>query len=186
MITLGYVSSDLSDDERGLLVAPSRGSGSGVIVDSDGYIVTNAHVIEGAHRIQVEIATPRSPDDGDHHSILKPPSRLLPARVVATDDETDLAVIKIEATGLPTLDFASYYIPLNHQAYGLALAEAKKGGAVIAYGNFLTILLNFILLAFIVFQMVRFINRIRAPAAVVVVDPEEVLLLREIRDSLKR
>jgi large conductance mechanosensitive channel len=84
------------------------------------------------------------------------------------------------------LDFASYYIPLNHQAYGLALAEAKKGGAVIAYGNFLTVLLNFIILAFVIFQMVRFINRLQRPAQVAVIVPEDVVLLREIRDSLKR
>lgn len=84
------------------------------------------------------------------------------------------------------LDFASYYLPLNGQPYGLPLAEAKKAGAVLAYGNFLTILLNFIILAFIIFQMVRLVNRMRKPEEeVVVVAPEEVVLLREIRDSLK-
>jgi large conductance mechanosensitive channel len=88
------------------------------------------------------------------------------------------------------LDFASYYLPLNGQPYGLPLAEAKKAGAVLAYGNFLTILLNFLILAFVIFQMVRLMNRMRngfqrQEAEVVVVAPEEVLLLREIRDSLK-
>lgn len=85
------------------------------------------------------------------------------------------------------LDFASYYIPLNNQASGLALAEAKKAGAVLAYGNFITILINFAILAFIIFQMVRLINKVRKvepppPAAT----PEDVVLLREIRDSLKK
>lgn len=86
------------------------------------------------------------------------------------------------------LDFASYYVPLNGQATGLALAEAKKGGAVIAYGNFLTVALNFIILAFIIFLMVRAINRLQRPVPVVVeaVTPEDVVLLREIRDSLRR
>ena len=87
------------------------------------------------------------------------------------------------------LDFASYYLPLNGQASGLALGEAKKLGAVLAYGNFLTVLLNFIILAFVIFQMIRLMNRLRrsAPEQVVVVaDPEEVLLLRDIRDSLRR
>jgi len=87
------------------------------------------------------------------------------------------------------LDFANYYIPLNNQAYHLPLAEAKKAGAVLAYGNFLTILLNFVLLAFVIFQMVRLINRVRGPheaaAAKPAVTPEDILLLREIRDSLK-
>ena len=88
------------------------------------------------------------------------------------------------------LDFANYYLPLNGQSMALPLAEAKKAGAVLAYGNFLTILLNFIILAFIIFQMVRFMNRLRAetePAAVAEAPtPEDVLLLREIRDALKK
>ena len=87
------------------------------------------------------------------------------------------------------LDFANYYIPLNNQGTTLALAEAKKAGAVIAYGNFLTILLNFVILAFIIFQMVRLMNRLRARSEAQAPDAapaEEVVLLREIRDSLKR
>jgi large conductance mechanosensitive channel len=84
------------------------------------------------------------------------------------------------------LDFANYYVPLNGQGSALPLAEAQKAGAVLAYGNFLTILLNFILLAFVIFQMVRFVNRIRKPAEVTAVEAEEILLLRDIRDSLKK
>ena len=84
------------------------------------------------------------------------------------------------------LDFSNYYFPLNGQASALTLVEAKKAGAVFAYGNFLTISLNFLILAFIIFQMVRMINKLRgdvpdAPAA----DPENTVLLREIRDALK-
>ena len=60
------------------------------------------------------------------------------------------------------LDFSSYYIPLAGQASGLALEEAKKAGAVFAYGNFITILVNFILLAFIIFMMVKQVNRLRS------------------------
>ena len=92
------------------------------------------------------------------------------------------------------LDFASYYLPLNGQPYGLPLAEAKKAGAVLAYGNFFTILLNFVILAFVIFQMVRLMNRLRSPfskeeeaaAAAAAPPTEEVVLLREIRDALKR
>ena len=84
------------------------------------------------------------------------------------------------------LDFANYYLPLNGQGLDLTLAEAKKLGAVIAYGNFLTVLLNFVILAFIIFQMIRMMNRLRAPEPVAsAATAEEVLLLREIRDSLK-
>ncbi|TCS37237.1 large conductance mechanosensitive channel [Paucimonas lemoignei] len=89
------------------------------------------------------------------------------------------------------LDFSSYYLPLNNQGTQLPLAEAKKLGAVFAYGNFLTILLNFIILAFIIFLMVRLINRAKkrepeAPAETALATPEDILLLREIRDSLKK
>ena len=92
------------------------------------------------------------------------------------------------------LDFASYYLPLNGQPYGLPLAEARKAGAVLAYGNFFTILLNFVILAFVIFQMVRLMNRLRSPfskeeeaaAAAAAPPTEEVVLLREIRDALKR
>jgi len=86
------------------------------------------------------------------------------------------------------LDFSAYYVPLAGQAAGLPLAEAKKLGAVFAYGNFITILVNFIILAFIIFMMVKQMNRLKKeePAPPPAAPPEEVQLLREIRDSLKR
>jgi large conductance mechanosensitive channel len=86
------------------------------------------------------------------------------------------------------LDFSSYYIGLNGQPGGLPLAEAKKAGAVFAYGNFITVLLYFTILAFIIFLMVKQINRLKreAPAAAPAATPEDIVLLREIRDSLKR
>jgi len=94
------------------------------------------------------------------------------------------------------LDFSNYYLPLNNQGMNLTLAEARKAGAVLAYGNFLTILLNFIILAFIIFQMVRLINKARAlsfgsqqemeEAAPAAPPSEDILLLREIRDALRR
>lgn len=89
------------------------------------------------------------------------------------------------------LDFGNYYLPLNGQSAALSLAEAKKLGAVLAYGNFLTILLNFVILAFIIFQMVRILQKARrkdVPATLAEPAPpaEDVLLLREIRDALKK
>ena len=95
------------------------------------------------------------------------------------------------------LDFSNYYLALAGQTAGLPLLEAKKLGAVFAYGSFITVALNFIILAFIIFVMVRQMNRLSAntlitaaPAAteappVPPITPEDVLLLREIRDSLK-
>lgn len=98
-------------------------------------------------------------------------------------------IMPIVSTIFGGLDFASYYIGLKGQPAGLSLLEAKKMGAVFAYGNFLTILLNFLILAFIVFQMVRLINRMRRTEPVVpvaIATTEDVLLLREIRDALRR
>jgi len=84
------------------------------------------------------------------------------------------------------LDFSNYFIPLAGQA-ATNLADAKKAGAVFAYGNFITVALNFVILAFIIFLMIRQINRLKrdAPAAPAA-PPEDVVLLREIRDALKK
>ncbi|WP_022981036.1 large conductance mechanosensitive channel protein MscL [Ideonella sp. B508-1] len=103
---------------------------------------------------------------------------------------TDL-IMPLVGRAIGGLDFSNYFVQLSG-APAATLAEAKKAGAVFAYGNFLTVLLNFVILAFIIFVMVRQINRLRkanepAPApAPEPVTPEDVLLLREIRDALKR
>lgn len=85
------------------------------------------------------------------------------------------------------LDFANYYLPLNNQDPSLPLVEAQKLGAVFAYGNFITILINFLILAFIIFQMVRILGKLKRnePPAEAPATPEDIVLLREIRDSLK-
>lgn len=86
------------------------------------------------------------------------------------------------------LDFSNYFIGLAGQAAGLTLAEAKKGGAVFAYGSFITVALNFIILAFIIFLMIKQMNRLKkdAPPAAPAATPEDIILLREIRDNLKK
>ncbi|MFO1286444.1 MAG: large conductance mechanosensitive channel protein MscL [Rubrivivax sp.] len=85
------------------------------------------------------------------------------------------------------LDFNNYFIPLAGQA-ATNLADAKKAGAVFAYGSFITIVLNFAILAFIIFLMVKQMNRLKreAPPAPPAAPPEDVVLLREIRDALKK
>ncbi len=85
------------------------------------------------------------------------------------------------------LDFSNYFVPLAGQT-ATTLVEAKKLGAVFAYGNFITVAINFVILAFIIFMMVRQVNRMKneAPAAPPAAPPEDVLLLREIRDALKK
>lgn len=85
-------------------------------------------------------------------------------------------------------DFSNMYIPLNGQASTLALVEAKKLGGVFAYGNFITVAINFIILALIIFIMVKQMNKMKkaVPPPAPAPTPDDVLLLREIRDSLKK
>jgi len=88
-------------------------------------------------------------------------------------------------------DFSNFFMPLGTVPEGVAMAlvEVKKAGVpVFAYGNFLTILLNFIILAFIVFMLVKQVNRLKkeAPPPAPPATPEDVMLLREIRDSLRK
>ncbi len=87
-----------SDGSRAGFFAQRSGNGSGVIVDPSGYIVTNAHVIAGSRDIDVSILNPALGGGRAAH-------KHYPARVIGIDKETDLAVLKIEATGLPTLSF---------------------------------------------------------------------------------
>lgn len=88
------------------------------------------------------------------------------------------------------LDFSSMLIVLGDNPNKLtALADLKKAGiATLAYGNFITILINFIILAWIIFMMVKAMNSMKKaePAPAPAPTPEEVVLLREIRDSLKK
>lgn len=88
------------------------------------------------------------------------------------------------------LDFSNYYIPLNGQGTHLVLVEAKKAGGVIAYGNFITVSVGFVILAFVIFQMVKLVNALKKPEPAAEQAPEataeDILLLREIRDSLKK
>jgi large conductance mechanosensitive channel len=85
------------------------------------------------------------------------------------------------------LDFSNYFIPLAGQT-ATNLVDAKKAGAVFAYGSFITVAINFAILAFIIFMMVKQINRLKkeAPPSAPAAPPEDIVLLREIRDSLKR
>jgi serine protease Do len=91
-----------SDGARADLIRPQRASGSGVIVDPGGYIVTNAHVVRGAQQLRVEL-----PSSVSGRSILAAPGRMVDATVVGLDLETDLAVIKVAAEPLPVLLFGN-------------------------------------------------------------------------------
>ena len=85
------------------------------------------------------------------------------------------------------LDFSNYFIPLSSKVTATALVDAKKQGAVLAWGSFLTIVLNFMIIAWVLFLCIKAINQLKtAEAAPEAAAPsKEVQLLTEIRDALK-
>jgi large conductance mechanosensitive channel len=91
------------------------------------------------------------------------------------------------------INFSELYIQLSppvKPVEGAATYESltKAGASLLAYGNFITIALNFLILAFVIFLMIRLVNRLKGPAPepAPAVTPEDILLLREIRDSLRK
>jgi serine protease Do len=99
------------------LVTTERASGSGVIVDAEGYIVTNAHVVRGAQRLRVEISVPVV-----GQSVLATRSRSVTGEVVGIDVETDLAVVRVNERNLTALTFGDS-------------DELKAGQIVLAFGS---------------------------------------------------
>lgn len=98
-----------------------KGTGSGVILDRNGFVITNAHVLEGATRIRVVlVASP--PDRRDSSPGHSTRSRAVSAKVVGIDSESDLALLKIDETNLPTLEFGDS-------------DQVKQGQLVLAFGS---------------------------------------------------
>ncbi len=92
------------------------------------------------------------------------------------------------------LDFSNYFAPLSSDVTATVLEEARKQGAVLAYGSFITVIINFVIIAFIIFMLVRYVNKVKAdmekqeeeaPAAPAA-PAEDIVLLTEIRDALKK
>ena len=122
VLVTGYGTDEEDEDEK----APSpfgreRSLGSGVIIDPDGYIITNFHVVKGADRVRV-VLTPQVGEAAQAPAMLKSKGRILNARIVGYSKQIDLAVLKVEATGLPTLPFAHY-------------DRLHKGEVVLAFGS---------------------------------------------------
>jgi serine protease Do len=114
ILTTGYA-------ETGGLLSRQRASGSGVILDPEGYVVTNAHVVQGARRIQVVFAGLAS-GPPNPQSILKVPGRVVGAVLVGIDRETDLAVLRVAEKNLP-------FLPLGDSK------ELRPGELVLAFGS---------------------------------------------------
>jgi serine protease Do len=102
------------------LVTRQRSTGSGVILASEGYIVTNAHVVLGARHVDVLLST--VDQHGPAQSILKPRGKMLEARIVGLDSETDLAVLKVQTDPLPFLQLGNS-------------DRLKAGEIVLAFGS---------------------------------------------------
>lgn len=86
------------------------------------------------------------------------------------------------------LDFTNYFIPLSSKVTADSLVEAKKQGAVLAWGNFLTITINFVIVAAVLFLLVNLIQKVRAreEAKPAPAPPRQEVLLQEIRDLLAK
>jgi len=122
VLVTGFGIPEEEDDASGASsIGRERSLGSGVIVDPDGYIVTNYHVVKGADRVRV-VLTPTGTQDSQPVSLLKSRGRILPAHIVGYSKLIDLAVLKVEATGLPTLPIGRY-------------DRIRKGQIVLAFGS---------------------------------------------------
>ena len=104
------------------MLQAQRGSGSGVIVDPSGYIVTNAHVIGAMRRVQVLL--PQRSDKDSIRSVLKPSPKVLTATVLGSDRETDIAVLKVDSPNGP----------LPYLAFGDS-EQLRQGQLVFAFGS---------------------------------------------------
>ena len=108
ILVTGYGPLREQDRSQTAFIVRQHAVGSGVIVDPNGYIMTNAHVVEGAQRIQVALPLPMG-DSGGQVPIGK--RRILEARLLGQHKETDLALLKIEETDLPTLPLLNQHRP---------------------------------------------------------------------------
>ena len=120
MVT-GYGSADEDDPSASSAVGRERSLGAGIIVESDGYIITNYHVVKGADRVRV-VLTPPASEVSQPFALLRSHGRILPAKVIGFSKQIDLAVLKVEATGLPTIPIGRY-------------AQLQKGQIVLAFGS---------------------------------------------------
>jgi len=122
ILVTGFGTDEEDEDDKSLSSAGrERSLGSGVIIEADGYIITNNHVVKGADRVRV-VLTPSVPDDSQPTATIHAKRRILPARVVGVSKVIDLAVLKVEAKDLPTLPLARY-------------DRLHKGQVVLAFGS---------------------------------------------------
>ena len=120
VLVTGYGAVEQHGHTDTALIGRQRSLGSGVIVDPEGYIITNAHVVEGAVRVRVVMFS--SENSNSPHATLRSRTTTMDARVLGVHTETDLALLKIEASGLPSLPFGRYQ-------------DVHQGQLVFAFGS---------------------------------------------------
>jgi len=120
VFSTGFALSSEEESGNASLLTRQKSTGSGVLVSGDGYIVTNAHVLQGARHVEVQLAV--SLDRAPGHSVIRPSGTRLDAKIVGIDRDSDLAVLKIDRRGLPFLRFGDS-------------EELKQGQLVLAFGN---------------------------------------------------
>jgi serine protease Do len=107
ILVTGYGQLEESEHSNtGVVIGRQRAIGSGFVVDPSGYIITNAHVVNGAQRVQVVLSSGNS--DGSVDSILATRTSVVPARIIGVTREIDLALLKIDVPNLPALKLANY------------------------------------------------------------------------------
>jgi serine protease Do len=122
ILVTGYGALEENSRGQAAVITREHVIGSGVILDPDGYIITNAHVVEGAQRIHVALAM-RSVDFPDQIAPVGK-QRIVEARLIGMHKETDLALLKIEQTGLPTLSLGNHR-PVHQGQLVLALGSPE-------------------------------------------------------------
>jgi serine protease Do len=121
VLVTGFGSPSDEDSQTSAALGRERSLGSGVIIDPDGYIVTNYHVVKGADRVRVVLTPPGTRGSGPT-ALLKSHGKILPAKIIGFSKLIDIAVLKVDATGLPTLPIGRY-------------DRIQKGQIVLAFGS---------------------------------------------------
>jgi serine protease Do len=120
IFSTGYVTAEESEaGNTAALLSRQLSTGSGIILSDDGFIVTNAHVVQGARRIQVRLSVPGT---GGRSQAFEPEVKLMDAKLIGLDREMDVALVKIPRTGLPHLSFGNS-------------DSVRQGELVMAFGN---------------------------------------------------
>jgi serine protease Do len=123
ILVTGFGQLHEEDRSKTALIVRQRAVGSGVIVDSNGYIITNAHVVEGAHRIQVALPLSASDSTGQ---LPVGKRRILEARLLGQHQETDLALLKIDEKDLPTLPLVSQRPHVGQLVFAIGSPEGLQ------------------------------------------------------------